>query len=1065
VLLVRLLLSANEVVPTGRLVDDVWEGAPPPGASSTLPAHVSVLRKALGGDRLQFRDGGYVLAVATGELDAELFEKEVGAARRARAAGEPQAAAELFGRSLHRWQGAALADARGALWAAGEAARLEEIRAGATEDWLGARLELGDHQGVVAEAKRAVAEFPLREGFWAVLMLGLYRCGRQSEALRAFGRLRTVLGEELGIDPSPALRELEDAVLLQKPTLDWHPAEGTLGHAAIVTASQAPTGPVMAGTAPEHDQRGQADLGTTPPPPPSVEEVAHNLPAQLSSFLGRQEELALGAKLLASTRMLSVTGPGGTGKTRLAYQLAAQQLDHFPHGVWVAELGPLSDAALVPTTLMAALGLRDEPAQSATTTLVSYLRDRCALVVLDNCEHVIDAAAGLAAALLGGCGQLRVLATSREPLRLTGESVWALRPLSLPGTGEQDLAVLAGADAVALFCERAAEAKVGFYLNADNAAAVTAICARLEGIPLALELAAARARALPVADIADRLQHSFDLLSKGARGASDRQSSLRATIAWSHGLLSGTEQILFRRLAIFAAGFSLEAVERVCADGLDTREVFDALDGLVDKSLAGLGEEQAGQGRYRLLETIRADAAERLLQAGEEQLLARRHATYYGQLAHDCAVAGDSVSALDRLEDDHPNLLAALEQLASRGPPDEHGQLAADLSSFWELRSHWQLGRRQLVRYLEQLGGGLSLTGRCAGGLGILNLRLGDYAEARNRLDKALDIARQLNERAFEGRWLGYLGALAFHVGDLDEARARYQEALAVVLELGDRRHTGVWVGNLGMVAAQLGDYPEARARYLEALALAREVGDRRFEGFWVGNLADVASQLGDYEEARARYEEALAITRGVGDRRHESFWVSGLGEVASNRGDLAETQARYEQALAIARKLGDRYHEQTWVANLGRVASDMGDYPEAQARYQEALAIAGQLGKQDASLLEACAELLARLDRCPEAAVLLGAADDVAQRGQHVRVASDQARYDATLSACRGRLGPGPLASASERGRTLAWERAVATALEMLSSAQGSRTTAYPAEVTATQKRASPHDTAAGAP
>ena len=368
------------------------------------------------------------------------------------------------------------------------------------------------------------------------------------------------------------------------------------------------------------------------------------------------------------------------------------------------------------------LGLRDEPGQSATGTLVSYLADRHALVVLDNCEHLIDAAADLAAALLRGCGKVRVLVTSRERLRVSGESVWALRPLRLPATGERELAVLAETDSVALFCERAGEAMVGFSLSADNAAAVTAICARLEGIPLALELAAARVRALDVGQIADRLEHSLDLLSKGARGASDRQSSLRATIAWSHGLLRATEQTLFRRLAVFAAGFSIEAAEGVCADTLlGTDAVLDAVDGLVDKSLVALGEEQTGQRRYRLLETIRAFAAERLAEAGEEQALASRHATFYRLLAHDCAAAGDSIDAFDRLEADHLNLLAALDQLSIRGPPDEHGQLAADLSSFWELRAHWQLGRRQLVHYLARPSRDLTLTGRCAGGLGIIN--------------------------------------------------------------------------------------------------------------------------------------------------------------------------------------------------------------------------------------------------------------------------------------------------------------------------------------------------------
>jgi predicted ATPase/DNA-binding SARP family transcriptional activator len=666
-----LAVSANEVVPSGRLIEDLWDGRPPPGAAATLQSHVSALRGLIGSDRIRFADGGYLLRLGEGECDAGSLD-DLTEAGRAEREDDLETAAALLERWLGRWRGGALADVAGASWAAGHVARLDELRAGALERWLEVRIGLGDHRTVVAEAGRAVSAFPFREELWSALMLALYRSGRQSEALQAFTRLRKMLGEEMGIEPSAELRALEEAILLQKSELDWCPAARARASAdkkELPARSKRP-----------------ATLG-------SVGAFAHNLPVQVSSFLGRAEELVLGANLLATTRLLSVVGPGGVGKTRLAYELAEAQLRQFPGGISVVELASEIDPLRIPALLLSGLGLRDEAARTATETIVAYLADRQALVVLDNCEHVVDAAASLVAEMLGSCGRLRVLATSREALRVGGETVWQLGPLELPDTTEANLALVAATDAVALFCERAAAARVGFALEIASMATVTTICSRLEGMPLAIELAAARVRTLPLTEIADRLEHSLDLLAKGRRHGDDRHSSLRATLTWSHDLLTPAEQVLFRRLAVFVGSFTQAAAESVGAgEGLRATEVLDALDGLVDKSLVNLIVDQAGHGRYRLLETVRAYACEHLALAEELAEHMDRHARFYAHLASDCAAKGATRAASDRLEADHPNLLAALQHVAGADQAIEHGRLVIDLSLFWDLRGYWRLG-------------------------------------------------------------------------------------------------------------------------------------------------------------------------------------------------------------------------------------------------------------------------------------------------------------------------------------------------------------------------------------
>jgi len=686
------------------------------------------------------------------------------------------------------------------------------------------------------------------------------------------------------------------------------------------------------------------------PAPRSLELVRHNLPVQTSSFVGRDQELAEVAKLLAAARLVSLLGPGGTGKTRLAYQVAAGAVGDFPGGIWVVELASVLDEGAVPLAALMSMGLREEPSREPTDTVVGYLRDRQALVILDNCEQVITAAAELAQTLLSRCPVLRVLVTSREGLHLPGEVVYQVPGLSLPSADLPDyLEALAGVDAVRLFVTRAADARSGFALTAGNAADIAAICARLDGLPLGIELAASRARSLSPAQINVRLGTALDLLSKGARGAQARQATLRGAIDWSHRLLDNDEQVLFRRLAVFVGGWQLEAAEQVCAGaGLELGDVFDTLDSLVDKSLVAVTEDERGQTRYRLLETIGAYAAERLLEAGEADTVAGRHSNWCASLALAASEfpQGSLAEAgwFNRLEVDHPNLLVALGHLRRRGDP-EALEVATRLRRFWLNRGHERIGHDQFHAALAAAPGPSTARASVLGALGQVALNRGDYPEARARFEEALALARDLGDRSSEGNWVGGLGDIASSLGDYPEARARYQEALAIARDLGDRSSEGRWVGSLGDVARNLGDYPEARARIEEALAIGRDLGHRRSEGKWIGSLGNLASYVGDYPEARARYQEALAIARDLGDRYSEGNLVGNLGTNAASLGDYPEARARTEEALAIARDLGDRSSEGTWIGNLGNIAWHRGDCPEARARYQEALAIARDLG------------------------------------------------------------------------------------------------------------------------
>ena len=534
--LAMLLLEPGRVVPAGQLAEELWRGSPPPGAAKTLRSYVSRLRALLAPDAvLVARGGGYGIEVDPGQVDASRFERLAGAGQAALGRGEAAVAASRFGEALALWRGPALADVADVERLALEAARLEELRLVAVEGRIEADLGLGLHAEVAGELERLVAEHPLRERLWRLLVLALYRCERQADALAAYRRARTMLARELGLEPGEELRQLEQAVL-------------------------------------RHD---------VPAVPRRTER--HNLPAQLTSFLGREQDLAQLEQLLAGTRLLTLTGPGGVGKTRLALELAAAALEGFPDGAWLASLAGVADPGLVASQVMEALGVRQGGEARVTDALLFRLRDAGLLLVLDNCEHLLDACAELAGTLLRGSPGLRVLATSREPLGVPGEVVFAVPPLAVPAE-PADAEAIAGAPAVRLFLDRGSAARAGAGVRAAPVAAVARICRELDGLPLAIELAAARASALSVEEIERHLQDLFRFLAYRRPAADPRHQALKTAIDWSYQLLSEPERRVLGELSVFAGGFSLDAAAAVCCGG-DQAAALDAVDALAAKSL------------------------------------------------------------------------------------------------------------------------------------------------------------------------------------------------------------------------------------------------------------------------------------------------------------------------------------------------------------------------------------------------------------------------------------------------------------------------------------------------
>jgi predicted ATPase/class 3 adenylate cyclase len=647
----------------------------------------------------------------------------------------------------------------------------------------------------------------------------------------------------------------------------------------------------------------------------SLEATPNNLPQQATSFIGRDKESEELKRLLARTRLLTLTGSGGCGKTRLSLQVAADSLERFPDGAWLVELAPLADPGLVPQTVATVLGLMEEPGKPISQTLTEYLKDKRLLLLLDNCEHLLESCAQLTDTLVRQCPHVRLLASSREALGIGGEQTYRVPSLSLPDPKQAHTpASVAPFEAAQLFTDRALLVRPDFEVTNQNASMLASICSRLDGIPLAIELAAARVRSLSVEEINRKLDQRFRLLTGGSRTALPRQQTLRSLIDWSYDLLHDPEKLTLQRLSVFAGGWTLEAAEQVCAgEGVEGREALDLLTSLADKSLMVV-EQNDGHCRYRLLETVRQYARDRLLESGGGEAVRDRHRDYFLALAEEAEpylTGANQQTWLDRLETEHDNLRAALTWSSATGGDATSGlRLAGALWWFWYARGYFGEGRGWLSRLLAAAPSGQAAAARAKAlnGAGRLARQQSDYPAAQALLNESLTIQRKLGDWRGIALSLNNLGLMAWDQGDYPSARALYEESLAIRRKLGDRWGIAVSLNNLGGVAFDEGNYVAARALHEESLEIRRDLGDRRGIASSLGNLGNVAYAQGHYPVSWALFEESLSISREVGDRQGIGFSLGSLGNVAAAKGDNASARTFFRQSLAIRRELGDRW-------------------------------------------------------------------------------------------------------------------------------------------------------------
>ena len=689
----------------------------------------------------------------------------------------------------------------------------------------------------------------------------------------------------------------------------------------------------------------------------TIDLVPNNLPYQVSTFVGREAEMTKIRELLRGTRLLTLTGAGGVGKTRLALQAAAEMLCEYPDGVWLVELAALTDGGLIHQALAAELGVREEPGTALAETLLGHLREKQVLIVLDNCEHLVEASAAFVESVTRRCSGVALLATSREALRAEGETVWRVPSLSVPhpqpGAGVQPRQLTQYA-AVRLFIDRATKANPNFGVTGDNAPAVAEICSRLDGIPLAIELAAARMGTLSAQRLEERLDQRFRLLTGGRRTALPRQQTLEATVRWSYELLSEAERTLFARLSVFAGGFALEAAEAVCAaDGIDTMDVADLAGELAAKSLI-----IPGRGRWWMLETLRAYGSQRLAEQGEGECVCRRHAEHFTAFA-GVAKAGmrgpEQAEWLARVQADYANLRAALAWVLEKAP-EAGARLATALPRFWEARGYWTEGREWLDRCLARGGDlGPELRADALLAAGRLACCQCDYDRAEALLGECRALCRGGdNQRGLADALTG-LGNVAARRGNWDEARALYEESLALQTEMGSQSGIAGALNNLGLTAHARGEYDKARALYAEALTIRRELGDCFELVQTLNNLGDMACAQGDYATARGFHGEALRIRRELGDKPGMSSSLHTMGWAAHEQGDYDTAFILYEESLAIARELANRSGIAHTLNNLGNLARDKGDVGRARALLEESVAIHREFGRAPGLAMSLC--------------------------------------------------------------------------------------------------------------
>ncbi|SEM63505.1 Predicted ATPase [Nonomuraea pusilla] len=1010
-LLAALALEPGRVVTRARLVDWIWGERPPADEVNALQALVSRLRRVLPDGVVEADSGGYRLAVAPDDVDVCRFERLVGQAR----AAEPAARADLLRSALALWRGTAMADIALQDSDAFDAvvARLDELHVAALGDRVDADIRLGRGSELVSELTGLVAAYPLREGFVAALMRALAEAGRAAEALTLYQRTRERLADELGTDPSAELSALHTALL-----------RGELGERA--------------------------------------ENRRTNLRAELTSFVGKDGDVSAVAGLAVRHRLVTLTGAGGSGKTRLATETARTMLAELPDGAWLVELASVPPGGEPAQAALTAIGLRDQAvlggarAGEPMDRLIAALRDRATLLILDNCEHVIEEAAAFADRLLGECRSLRILATSREPLGITGEVLWQVEPLALPAKGAGP-SEAGSSPAVRLLRDRADLVRKDIGSDPRTLADMARICRALDGVPLAIELAAARLRTMSVDQLARRLDDRFRLLTSGSRTVLPRHKTLRAVVDWSWDLLTEAERGVLRRLSVFSGGVSLEAAERVCGGAAFAGEqVFDVLSALIEKSL--LLADGEGAPRYRMLNTIREYAAHRLAEAGEGEAARRAHLAYFVELAETADPhlrRAEQLEWLARLEAEHDNIGAAVRGAIAEGWAQEAMRLVGAVGWYWFLSGHRGEGT-ELSIAAASLPGEVSDEVR-ATAYGIVAVFMssgmgGDQYQAREWIQQAHRLTRGreyhnpvlgfvaplealLHQRtdflsAFEpliaddDPWVRAQARLArarlrlTHGGDETDVDSDGEIALAEFRSLGDRWGISLALTFLADRIATRGELARACELFDEAVVALDEVGATEDVVSMRVRQAQLYWLLGDEPSSVAAMAEAQRYAGGIA-------WPNTLAELALAKAQLARWRGEPDQAhrhlATVQAILGDAELSDSLRPHIldlsGYLAEDLG---QARAYRREALRVAMEymFPPVIAGVLIGIAELALRQGHDEQAVRLLAAGDAV--RGTPDRSHPDAVRITAET---RDRLGETVFAEAVRDGRRRDWQ------------------------------------------
>jgi predicted ATPase/DNA-binding SARP family transcriptional activator len=1007
-LLIALALEPGHAVPKATLVDWIWGEHPPSGAANALQRLVSRLRKALPDGLVEGQADGYRLRVEPDAVDAVRFERLVGRARN----DEDPRRLRLLREALTLWRGAAMQDVGLQDSAAFDAAvtRLERLRLTAMEDRFDAEISLGHGVELIPELTDLVAAHPVRERLVAALMRALAAAGRDTEALLVYQRTREALADALGADPSPELSALHVALL-----------RGELGR-------------------PEENRKT-------------------NLRAELASFVGKDADVAEVRELIADHRLTTLIGPGGSGKTRLATETARTLLGDLPDGAWLVELAAIGADGDVAQSALAGLGLRDAllggaPNAEPTDRLIAAIREREMLLILDNCEHVIESAASFAHRVLGECQRLRILATSREPLGITGEALWLVEPLALP-QGDASPGEIESSAAIQLLRDRAGAVRKDLAPDAHTLSAMVRVCRALDGMPLAIELAAARLRTMSLDQLASRLDDRFRLLTGGSRTALPRHRTLRAVVDWSWELLTDAERMVLRRLAVFSGGASVDAAEQVCAgDGVEQEQMLELVTSLTEKSLLLTDGDRLP--RYRMTGTIREYAAHRLAEAGEAELARRMHLAYFTELtetADPYLRRAEQVEWLATLEAEHDNIASAMRGALAAGEALAAMRLAAGAGWYWWLGGHRAEGM-ELITAATQLPGEVTDEIRAwvyALVVHFVSSGRGDERQAAEWIHRAYRVSQRSQSR---NPMLGLVVPLERMLQAPDGWLSAWEPLLGNV---------DPWVRalarlQLGKMRIGLGQGGRDADAYLEtALAQFRAIGERWGISFALTELADRIAVRGEFADACGHYEQAIAVLTEVGttedvirmrSRQAQLYWL--LGDEDASAAAIAEAERCAERvtwpdALAelafskaeLARWGGDaeEAHQQLGVATamlgdeaeradiravthdlLGYLASDLG---EARAHRAAAVETATETGHAllIAQVLVGAADLALRLDQYEQAARLLAASAGV--RGLPDRSHPDAARIE---QAARRRLGEERFAEATREGAQASW-------------------------------------------